>query len=59
MQNVCIVKEGCEEGAGAMQACAIVHYCAYQREDMGSPEYQVMPSVRDVAHDGWLFTFTT
>ncbi len=26
----------------------------YQREGMGLLEYQVMPSLRDVAHDGWL-----
>jgi hypothetical protein len=25
---------------------------------MGLLEYQAMPSLRDVAHDGWLFTFT-
>ncbi len=28
-----------------------------QREGMGLPEYQVMPSLRDVAHDGVLCTF--
>ncbi len=31
-----------------------------QREGMGLLEYQAMPSLRDVAHDGWwLRTFTT
>jgi hypothetical protein len=25
---------------------------------MGLIEYQAMPSLRDVAHDGWLCTFT-
>ncbi len=29
-----------------------------QREGMGLLEYQAMPSLRDVAHDGWLCTFT-
>ena len=29
-----------------------------QREGMGLLEYQIMPSLRDVAHDGWLCTFT-
>ncbi len=29
-----------------------------QRESMGLLEYQAMPSLRDVAHDGWLCTFT-
>jgi hypothetical protein len=27
------------------------------REGMGLLEYQAMPSMRDVAHDGWLCTF--
>ncbi len=30
----------------------------HQREGMGLLEYQVMRSLRDVAHDGWLCTFT-
>jgi hypothetical protein len=29
-----------------------------QREGMGLLEYQAMPSLHDVAHAGWLFTFT-
>jgi hypothetical protein len=29
-----------------------------QRESMGLLEYQAMPSLRDVAHDGVLFTFS-
>jgi hypothetical protein len=29
-----------------------------QREGMGLLEYQAMPSLRGVAHDGWLCTFT-
>ncbi len=29
-----------------------------QREGMGLLEYQAMPSLRDVAHDGVLCTFT-
>ncbi len=29
----------------------------YQREGMGLLEYQAMPSLRNVAHDGWLCTF--
>jgi hypothetical protein len=29
-----------------------------QREGMGLLECQAMPSWRDVAHDGWLCTFT-
>ncbi len=29
-----------------------------QREGMGQLEYQAMPSFREVAHDGWLCTFT-
>ncbi len=29
-----------------------------QREGMGQLEDQDMPSLRDVAHDGWLCTFT-
>ncbi len=29
-----------------------------QREGMGLLEFQAMPSLRDVAHDGWLCTFT-
>jgi hypothetical protein len=28
------------------------------REGMGLIEYNAMPSFRDVAHDGWLCTFT-
>ncbi len=28
-----------------------------QREGLGLIEYQAMPSLRDVAHDGWLCTF--
>jgi hypothetical protein len=32
--------------------------CA-QREGMGLLEYQAMPSMRDIAHDGWLCTFTS
>jgi hypothetical protein len=28
-----------------------------QREGMGLQEYHAMPSLRDVAHDGWLLTF--
>ncbi len=30
----------------------------YQREGMGLLEYQAMPSLRDITHDGWLCTFT-
>ncbi len=29
-----------------------------QREGLSLPEYQAMSSLRDVAHDGWLCTFT-
>jgi hypothetical protein len=31
------------------------HVCdwRYQREGMGLLEYQAMPSLHDVAHDGW------
>jgi hypothetical protein len=29
-----------------------------QREGMGLLEYQAVPSLRDVAHDGWLCKFT-
>ncbi len=29
-----------------------------QRESMGLLEYQAMHSLREVAHDGWLWTFT-
>jgi hypothetical protein len=29
-----------------------------QREGMALLEYQAMPSLRNVAHDGWLCTFT-
>ncbi len=29
-----------------------------QREGMGLLEYQALPTLRDVAHDGWLCTFT-
>jgi hypothetical protein len=29
-----------------------------QREGMDLLEYQAMTSLRDVAHDGWLCTFT-
>jgi hypothetical protein len=29
-----------------------------QREGMGLIEYQVMPSLHDIARDGWLCTFT-
>ncbi len=28
-----------------------------QREGMGLLEYQAMPSLRDIANDGWLCTF--
>jgi hypothetical protein len=31
--------------------------CA-QREGMGLLEYQAIPSLRDIAHDGWLCIFT-
>ncbi len=31
---------------------------AMQREGMGLLEYQTMPSLREVAHGGWFFTFT-
>jgi hypothetical protein len=33
-------------------------YCMYQREGMGLLEYQAMPSLRDVAHDGVLCTIS-
>jgi hypothetical protein len=33
-------------------------YIDNQREGMGLLEYQDMPSVRDVAHDGVLYTFS-
>jgi hypothetical protein len=35
----------------------LVGMCLAQREGMGLLEYQVMPSLRDVAHDGVLCTF--
>jgi hypothetical protein len=34
------------------------HVGCDQREGMGLLEYQIMPSLRDVAHDGLLCTFT-
>ncbi len=37
----------------------VLDFCHYQREDMGLLEYQPMPSLRDVAHDGVLCTFGT
>jgi hypothetical protein len=36
--------------------CTVMGYI--QREGMGRLEYQAMPSLREVAHDGWLCTFT-
>ncbi len=30
----------------------------YQREGIGLLEYQAKPSLPDIAHDGWLNTFT-
>ncbi len=33
-------------------------FCQKQGEGMGLLEYQAIPSLRDVAHDGWLCTFT-
>ncbi len=31
--------------------------CCSQREGTGLLEYQAMPSLRDVAHDGWLVVY--
>ncbi len=42
-----------EDGGGGADGGGL-----YQREGMGLPEYQGMPSLRDIAHDGWLCTFT-
>ncbi len=35
-----------------------LYYCHSQREGMGLLEYQTMPSLREIAHNGWLCIFT-
>jgi hypothetical protein len=39
-------------GGGEGEGAAVI-----QSEGMGLPQYQAMPSLRDVAHDGWLCTY--
>ncbi len=38
--------------------CSSLFHVPNQREGLGLLEYQAMPSLRDVSHDGWLSTFT-
>jgi hypothetical protein len=45
-------------GAGKRWGAGKYRYRYKQREGMGLLEYQAMHSLHDVAHDGWLSTFT-
>ncbi len=49
---------GPDSDAPIAGASDVLVYC-HQREGMGLLEYQTMPSLREVAHDGWLCTFIT
>jgi hypothetical protein len=48
---------GSSSGAAIRSVRQAVHYSINQKEGIGLVEYQAMPSLRDVAHDGWLCAF--
>ncbi len=41
----------------SLEVQATTALAPYQRDGMGLLEHQVMPALRDLAHDGWLCTF--
>ncbi len=53
------IRVECKDNLQEKQSYSLKALVSYtQREGMGLLEYQAMPSLRDVAHDGGLCTFS-